>query len=331
MDPRHYLHLLEVRVDVRGSQIAILCEFLQNEPGSATIVFNFMDGRWSRSVEEPQRRLEESVKIADGLSLAVDPLFIHSIFFTSSHRWWMSSLSSINDQLITYEKRLQQEIDDETEASDVYSVINRALNSIAARLRRYASELLTAPEILGGIKEHHDSFSQQQAEENQQKYYRVSKCLSQICSHMKQVRILLEELEVKLKNILALLFNRMQIANDRPMVSNGRKMHSILQATREDSEISRIIAAKQGQIAEETQKDNVAMKTAFLAMPLFAQDDYLTNGAKVWVWVVCTVPSTCVAFAFYSYWRPRHELRKKNSPYAVTGHENGRVLQRGLA
>lgn len=49
--------------------------------------------------------------------------------------------------------------------------------------------------------------------------------------------------------------------NDHMMVSNGEKQHAILLATQEDSKISRIIANKQGQLAEEMKEDSVAMKT----------------------------------------------------------------------
>jgi len=45
------------------------------------------------------------------------------------------------------------------------------------------------------------------------------------------------------------------------MVTNGEKQHAILLATQEDSKISRFIAIKQSQLAEEMKEDSVAMKT----------------------------------------------------------------------
>ena len=57
------------------------------------------------------------------------------------------------------------------------------------------------------------------------------------------------------------LFNRIQITNDHRMVTNGEKQHAILLATQEDSKISRFIAIKQSQLAEEMKEDSVAMKT----------------------------------------------------------------------
>ena len=46
-------------------------------------------------------------------------------------------------------------------------------------------------------------------------------------------------------------------------------------------------------------------------MPFFATDKYLTDTAKFWVWVACTVPATGLAFAIYYYWRWRDKQRIK--------------------
>lgn len=45
------------------------------------------------------------------------------------------------------------------------------------------------------------------------------------------------------------------------MVSNGERMHSILMATQEDAVISRDIAQRSKELAEEMKRDSVAMKT----------------------------------------------------------------------
>jgi heme/copper-type cytochrome/quinol oxidase subunit 2 len=48
-------------------------------------------------------------------------------------------------------------------------------------------------------------------------------------------------------------------------------------------------------------------------MPFFATSHYLSNAAKVWIWVVCTIPSTVIAFTFYFYWKRREEQAKRTS------------------
>lgn len=42
-------------------------------------------------------------------------------------------------------------------------------------------------------------------------------------------------------------------------------------------------------------------------MPFFQQSSYLSHASKLWIWVVCTIPATVAAFAFYSYWRSKEE------------------------
>lgn len=233
MDPHHYLHLPDAKVDIRGSQIAVLSKFVIDGQKSSALVFNFMDGRWSRSVEEPQHRLQESSEHASRLHLADDPFFIHSIYYSSSLRWWMNVLSSINDQLIAYvgacgsqsaeastkhydavphtdirqEKRLQEEIDGEGQASNTYSVVNRALHSIAAHLHRYGSELTSTQDSLTDISTYHEGFKKSRPAERQESFQRVSLCFDQIASQVKQVKAFLQELEVKLQNILALVWS----------------------------------------------------------------------------------------------------------------------------
>lgn len=66
------------------------------------------------------------------------------------------------------------------------------------------------------------------------------------------------------------LFNRIQIANDRSMVSNGEKMHAILLATQEDAKMSREIALRSHEIAEEMKQDSVAMKTVRILASFFS-------------------------------------------------------------
>lgn len=97
-------------------------------------------------------------------------------------------------------------------------------------------------------------------------------------------------------------------------------MHAILKATQEEAAYSREIAVRSQQLSEDMKKDSVSMKTiailtmfflpatsfaALLAMPFFATNKYLTDDQQVWVWVVLTVPSTCIAYAFYHFWRKR--------------------------
>lgn len=102
MNPLHFIHLPDAEVDIRGSQIAILTRYSADGKSTITLAFNFMDGRWSKSVEEPKRRLLEMSTHSSRLDLDEGPFYIHAIYYTSTVRWWMNALSSVNEQLIAY-------------------------------------------------------------------------------------------------------------------------------------------------------------------------------------------------------------------------------------
>ncbi|KAL8860293.1 MAG: hypothetical protein Q9178_003264 [Gyalolechia marmorata] len=139
--------------------------------------------------------------------------------------------------------------------------------------------------------------------------------LNQIHSQIKAVIDFEIELEKKTKNLLALLFNRIQLSNDRVMVANSAAMQAIMQTSQEEIKVSRVLATKAHRISESMKKDSLSMRTiaactmlflpgtsfaAILSMPFF--DIALKGPSWFWLWIVLTVPSTMVAFGFY-FWR----------------------------
>ncbi|EXJ80934.1 hypothetical protein A1O3_07222 [Capronia epimyces CBS 606.96] len=301
MDPLHFLHLQDVGVDIRSSHIAILSRHYLEEGGQMTLVFNFMDGRWSHAADEPRKRLHEIHEWStrgdgdlDPNSVKHHPLNAHFIYFTSAMRWWTNALSSVNEQLIAYETLLQNEIDGDidTQATDTYSLVNQALHAIAAHLQRYNSELSSVRDTLHALQDYEkrcrDSCEMNSSSDSTATTHTdfdTSSTFGQLTTHLMQVHTFQHELSDKLQNILALLFNRISIANDRMMVMNGAKMHAILVATQEDAKISRQIALQSQELSRAMKRDSVAMKTALLAMPFFQQSTYLSHASKFWIWV----------------------------------------------
>lgn len=173
--------------------------------------------------------------------------------------------------------------------------MNRALHSVAAHLHRYGSELKAIQDNLTDIVQIYRNFRDAQHDAGPENGSLSS--FDQIATQVKQVKAFRWELEVKLQNILALvsthhascqvlyvginteqLFNRIQITNDRMMVLNGEKMHSILLATQEDAKISRLIALRSKNLAEEMKEDSVAMKT--VGQLLISQISPLTSSDR---------------------------------------------------
>ena len=48
-------------------------------------------------------------------------------------------------------------------------------------------------------------------------------------------------------------------------------------------------------------------------MPFFSTNAYLTDASRFWIWIVLTVPSTALAFAFYLFRRWRDEARNRKA------------------
>lgn len=109
MNPRYYLHLPEQNLDIRGSQIAIYFQYNRRTQSASVVVFNFLDGRWPKIVEEPLRRIEESLVHSKSIRTADDPFFVHVIYLTTVLRWWLNVLSSFKDQLIAHVGKYQRQ------------------------------------------------------------------------------------------------------------------------------------------------------------------------------------------------------------------------------
>jgi hypothetical protein len=102
MDPFHYLHLESEKLDIRGSQIGILFQCEASKRTTNVLAISLQDGRWSKTVEEPQRRIKETLNHLGIPACEEDPFFVHLVYLTSVLRWWRNALDSFNNQLIAH-------------------------------------------------------------------------------------------------------------------------------------------------------------------------------------------------------------------------------------
>jgi len=102
MNPSQYLHLNDLRQDIRPSKIAIYCQHDEDSHRSTTICVDFQDGRWTELAEEPFLRTQEFLQNASSKKKKEDPFFIHLLLLTSILKWWRCMLSRFNMQLIVY-------------------------------------------------------------------------------------------------------------------------------------------------------------------------------------------------------------------------------------
>ena len=102
MDPFHYIHLSDARVDIRGSHIAMFLRYDKEQRSTMAIILNLLDGRWSTIAEEPVIRIKEVIKSRKDAKVKDEPPFVHLVYLSSIVRWWNNVLSFFNHQLIAH-------------------------------------------------------------------------------------------------------------------------------------------------------------------------------------------------------------------------------------
>jgi len=225
MDPLNYLHLPDAEVDIRGSCIAVYAGHDLSTGNTTFVIFNLLDGRWAKVVEEPELRLAEAFHRAKKFERTLSPYLPHLVYFTSISRWWTNAISSVNDQLIAYvrlismehsntlrtnctqEKALQHEMDSEHDSTDFYAKLNRALHAIAAHLHRYHTDLncveATVTQIvhqLTQMRHTHEAYE----DANRKTVHG----LEQTASQLRATNDFSQEVKEKSRNILALVSER---------------------------------------------------------------------------------------------------------------------------
>ena len=102
MNPFHHLHLPDQGVDIRGSVIALAFRYNPGGSSSSMVAVNFIDGRWPKTIQEPETRIKEVLEGNGNVCLQSNPFFIQLVYLTVVARWWANALNSIQDQLIAY-------------------------------------------------------------------------------------------------------------------------------------------------------------------------------------------------------------------------------------
>ncbi|VUC30643.1 unnamed protein product [Clonostachys rosea] len=333
MNPFHKLHLPDVGIDIFRSCVGI---FARVDPSSNKVTvasFDFMHGKWPKVALEPKARIievmEHRKKIGASDAKFSTGAFVHLVYLSSTSRWWTNSLNSVNEQLIAYEITLQSELDAVgvgLTPEVTLTKLNRALHSIAAHLHRYISELNSLKAITNDLIKFYASIYSNGGSLSDEDLAQLTLGFEQVLSQVEASLDFALELEKKTKNILDLLFNRMQINSDRLLVANGKAMQEILVAMQNDANLGRKIADASHQLALEMKRDSIAMRTiaiitmvflpgatfaAVFSMPFFSEEAWFGHINRLWVWVVCTLPSTVACFIFYKLWRKKslHLLR----------------------
>ncbi|KAM6511818.1 hypothetical protein FALCPG4_016810 [Fusarium falciforme] len=260
------------------------------------------------------------------MDLDGSPCFVLLVYIAFILKWWSAVFSHIDEELIHYERILQREIANETEGFlNTSKVLNAALHAMAAHLYRYKTELQRVDMVLSDLRKHRkemtykprpkrrdreDRKQEEENEENQEEFPPIDRELQkieQLASRLTAISNISDEMEKKLQNILALLFNQIQAINDKTL-------QAILNASQQENRISQKLSLASHMLSRSMKRDSIAMKTiaimtlvflpgatfaAVFAMPFFTENKYLSSPSQVWIWVILTV--ICTAFAFGGY------------------------------
>ncbi|KAJ5743916.1 hypothetical protein N7533_008786 [Penicillium manginii] len=251
MNPFHKLDLPDIKLSIHRSCIGIFSRVMPDSKQTTFVAFDFMHGRWTKVALEPSQRIDQVMSLKQNARMGYGfGAFSHLVYLTSTTRWWTHALNSVNEQLVEYEARLQTELSgSHITPETVFGGINQALHSIAAHLHRYISELKSLQGIV----------TLEQA----------SRGFSQVSSQVEALHDFTRELEKKIENNLALLFNRIQINSNRRLVANGQDMQAILSAMQEDTLVGREMAKASHELAQEMKRDSVAMRTIAVVTMFF--------------------------------------------------------------
>ncbi|KAK6062988.1 hypothetical protein SCUP515_12830 [Seiridium cupressi] len=303
MNPFNKLSLPDVRnpgvgnepLDIRRSSIGI---FSRIEPVSRRVTFvafDFMHGGWPKVALEPCQRIEEVMKHRKSVGVEIGyGYFIHLVYLSSAARWWTNTINSVHEQLIAYELKLQTDLDNSKAAAlaATQMQINRALHSIAAHLHRYLSELKSLQGVIVDLATHYESVHESDEASHLESFDTAARGFSQILSQVEASHDFAQELEKKIRNILALT----------------------------DAQLGQKMAKASHALAEEMKQDSIAMRTiavvtmfflpaatfaALLSMPFFSNNDWFSEASRIWLWIVLTVPATLACFMFYKIWGSR--------------------------
>ncbi|RSL65855.1 hypothetical protein CEP54_004078 [Fusarium duplospermum] len=262
------------------------------------------------------------------MDLDDSPCFVLLVYIAFILRWWDALFFHVEEELVSHEETIQNEIANETEGFlNTSKALNAALHAMAAHLHRYKADLQYLDLVLSDLHKHRKEMTynprpkqrdegedgkqeDEEEEEGKEGFSPTDRDLQkieQLVSYLKIICCSADEAERKIQNILALLFNQIQSINDKTL-------QAILNASQQENRISQRLSLASHMLSKSMKRDSIAMKTiaimtlvflpgatfaAVFAMPFFTENKYLSSPSQVWIWVILT--AICTAFAFGGY------------------------------
>ncbi|KAF5566750.1 hypothetical protein FPHYL_3692 [Fusarium phyllophilum] len=313
VDPNGYLHLADIKHDIRPSRIGVYS--WHDGLLSRTVIVDFQDGRLHAIADEPYRKIKEMI----ARTTDHGPLDLHTALLSSSE---LNVLEDNAQQLASPAL--------DFECSARHLAIQKSLHSTMSHLQRYKTELGATEEIVADLqvvskKLYSITKPALSSEETDSEV--VDENIVTIRKHISGARAVLLELEIKTEAIVELLSDVVKSRNDMLMVNNGTMVRKLLKSARKQNKASQTMMRESQKMASDMRKDSVSMKTialltmaflpatsiaAVLSMPFFSEQKWFNNPVKAWLWAVLTVPATVASVGIYLF-LTRKEMRSSKS------------------
>lgn len=330
MDPNGYLHLGDIAHDIRVSRIGV---YARCDKSSCRMLFvDFQDGRLHELANEPFDKIRELSKHSS-LGSGEDHILpnVHAALFSSSTRWWSHALTQLKIQLIYHQIRLLEESGQtpkshelDLDSSARHLELKKTLHSVMSHLQRYKTELQVTRNIVVDLQTKLSQYFNDMGKPDPRDIERFVENLHMVAKHISALEAFIQELETKTGTIMELLSEVVKWRNDVLLVNNGILVQKLLKSSRMQTKSSQGMMEESHQMAKDMRKDSVSMKTialltmaflpatsfaAVLSMPFFNQEAWLSDPAKIWLWVVLTIPTTALS-AFVYFLFTRKELKR---------------------
>ncbi|KAI8711948.1 hypothetical protein NCS52_01459900 [Fusarium sp. LHS14.1] len=271
MDPSYHIYLEGQQIAIFGRTIALYMKRNCKTGKTHVFVVNYAGEEF---ILRPLARVRKFLKQRSSVDLDGIPCFVLLMYIACMLTWWNNALQFFNEELISHEINLQELISNETEGFiNTSKVLNAALHSMAAHLHRYKTELQRTGLVLSDLRRYRgemtykpnpkprdrEEYGKQEDEkedddEASPPIDRELQKIEHLASKLAAISSSVDEMERKVQNILALLFNQIQAINDKTL-------QAILNASQQETRISQRLSLASHMLSRSMKRDSIAMKT----------------------------------------------------------------------
>ncbi|EEU41715.1 uncharacterized protein NECHADRAFT_87705 [Fusarium vanettenii 77-13-4] len=273
MDPFSDIYFESQGARIQGHTVAL---YINRDSGTRKLrVFVVDRVKQERGLraQEPLVQIQKGLERRSSMDLDGSPCFALLVYISCILRWWDVVLMDFDNELISHERTIQKDIANATEEFvNTSKVLNATLHAMAAHLYRYKTELKRVEMVLSDLRKYRKEMTytpkpkrrdgeerkqEEEKEEGEDEFPPIDRELEkigQLASQLTVISSMADEMEKKVQNILALLFNQIQAINDKTL-------QAILSASQQETRISQRLSLASHMLSRSMKRDSIAMKT----------------------------------------------------------------------